>query len=583
MRSSIGFVGLLGAVLCGCGTKPQTESFDKLAEEFVYTSLANSPVAATQVGYHSHHGVALDSLLDDYSERSVEQQRRWYQDFRIRLVSSVDAGKLNAEDRADYDILQDQISLALLEIDTIQGYKHNPTLYVELIGNALYSPFVLQYTDKTTRFRQIIARMQKIPLLVEQAERQLVSAPEIWTTVAQGENEGNIALIDQEMHAAVPAELREKYEAAARGAVKSLHQFNDFLKQGLSRRPYDWQLGTEKYAQKFRFVLATDQTPRQVLAGAESELKRVRDQMYEIALPMYQKLHPDLKEKPELNEVISAVLAQIAEKHATPETYFSDARRDLQEAREFVRSKDLLTLPARDNLQVVETPEFMRGIYSVGGFSAAPALEPKLGAFYWITPIAKDWPKSRVDSKLREYNFYALKLLTIHEAMPGHYVQLEYANDIQPTLRRIFRSVFGNGAYVEGWAVYATETMLDQGYLDNSPEMRLTFLKQQLRMIANTILDIRLQTLGMTDGQAMDLMLKDAFQENEEAIGKLRRAKLSSTQLPTYYVGWRDWRRVRAGYTKAVGGGLKEFHERALKAGAVPLPVLSRLLTGSGL
>ena len=581
MRGLIGFAGVV--MLCGCGTKPPLESFGKLAEEFVYTSLANSPAGATQVGYHSHNGVALDSLLDDYSDRSIEQQRHWYQDFRIRLASSVKEGSLNAEDRADYDIVQDQISLALLEFDSIQSYKHNPALYVELIGNALYTPFILEYADKTTRFRQIIARLLKIPLLVQQAERQLVSAPEIWNTVAQGENEGNIALIDQGMHAAVPSELREEYETAASGAVKSLHQFNDFLKYKLSNRAYDWQLGSDHYAQKFRFVLATDQTPRQVLAGAESELKRVRDQMYELALPMYQKLHPDLQGKPALNEVVSAVLAQIAEKHATPETYFSDARQDLQEAREFVRTKDLLTLPARDNLQVIETPEFLRGIYSVGGFNAAPALEPKLGAFYWLTPIPKDWPQARVNSKLREYNFYALKLLTIHEAMPGHYVQLEYANDIQPPLRRILRSVFGNGPNVEGWAIYATEMMLDQGYLDNNPEMRLTFMKQQLRMIANTILDIRLQTMGMTDREAMDLMLNDTFQENEEASGKLRRAKLSSTQLPTYYVGWRDWRRVRAVYLKASGGGLKEFHERALKAGAVPLPALSRLLTGAGL
>jgi uncharacterized protein (DUF885 family) len=307
--------------------------------------------------------------------------------------------------------------------------------------------------------------------------------------------------------------------------------------------------------------------------------------MYELALPIYRKLHPDEKEKPSLNEVVSQVLANIATKHSTPETYFSDARRDLQEAREFVKSKDLLTLPPRDNLQVIETPAFMRGIYSVGGFNAAPALEPQLGAFYWITPIPKEWPPARVESKLREYNFYALKLLTIHEAMPGHYVQLEYANAIEPPLRRIFRSVFGNGAYVEGWAVYVTEVMLDEGYLDHNPEMRLTFQKQQLRMIANTILDIRLQTRGMTDQEAMDLMLKDTFQENEEASGKLRRAKLSSTQLPTYYVGWRDWKRLRERYKETQGAGwsLKEFHERALKEGAVPLPVLSRLLTGKDL
>ena len=254
----------------------------------------------------------------------------------------------------------------------------------------------------------------------------------------------------------------------------------------------------------------------------------------------------------------------------------ADARRDLDEARRFIHAKNLLKLPARDNLQVIDTPEFMRGIYAVGGFSAAPALEPQLGAFYWLTPIPKDWPKARVESKLREYNFYKLKLLTIHEAMPGHYVQFEYANDVQPKARRVLRSVFGNGPYIEGWGQYATEMMLDGGYLDNSPELRLTFLKEELRVLANAIIDIRLQTMGMTDQQALDLMMQQTFQEREEATAKLRRAKLSSCQLPTYLVGWRDWSRLRREFR----GPLNEFHQRALQEGAVPLPVLKRLLAG---
>jgi uncharacterized protein (DUF885 family) len=278
--------------------------------------------------------------------------------------------------------------------------------------------------------------------------------------------------------------------------------------------------------------------------------------------------------------VVSAVLANIAAKHATPETYFADAKRDLEEARQFVKSANLLALPPRDNLQVIETPEFMRGIYAVGGFNSAPALEPHLGAFYWLTPIPPNWPKDRIESKLREYNYYGLKLLTIHEAIPGHYVQLEYSNDVQPQLRRLIRGIFGSGPYVEGWAVYATEMMLDAGYLNNSPELRLTFLKQQLRVFANAILDVRLHTMGMTDEQAIDLMTKTAFQEREEAEAKLQRAKLSSVQLPTYFVGWRDWHRLRARYGEQHRPfSLKEFNERALRAGAVPLPVLARLLS----
>src|SRR5262249_21829645 len=150
--------------------------------------------------------------------------------------------------------------------------------------------------------------------------------------------------------------------------------------------------------------------------------------------------------------------------------------------------------------------------------------------------------------KLREYNFYNLKLLTIHEAMPGHYVQFEFANDVQPTSRRLLRAVFGNGPYIEGWAQFATQQMLDEGFLDHSPELALTFAKQDLRVLANAIMDVRFHMLNMTDQEAMDLMQKKTFQEKEEATGKLQRAKLSSTQLPTYYVGWRGWRKVRDDY-----------------------------------
>ena len=243
-------------------------------------------------------------------------------------------------------------------------------------------------------------------------------------------------------------------------------------------------------------------------------------------------------------------------------------------------SATLLTLPGRDNLRVIETPVFMRGIYAVGGFSPAPALEPQLGAFYWVTPIPADWPAARVESKLREYNFYKLKLLTIHEAMPGHYVQFEFANGVEPRARRLLRGVFGNGPYIEGWAQYATQAMLEAGFLDHSPELQLTFLKEELRVLGNAILDIRLQMLGMTDDEAMELMQKQTFQEAEEASAKLQRAKLSSCQLPTYYVGWRAWNRVRDEYQRRQGAAfnLTAFHDRALRQGAVPLPVLAGLL-----
>ena len=570
--------------LMGCSTRKTPGDFPALVEEFVYGSLALAPSSATSAGYRRHQGASLDEQLDDWSEAGVERARRFYRDINVRL-DRIDVATLSPEDQADHAVMKDAVSLALLELDTIQEWRHKPTFYVELLGNALFTPFVLEYAPKPQRYRAITARLEKLPALLEQAKKNLADSPEIWITVAQEENDGNIGLIDGALREGAPADMRPRYDQAAASAVAALRAFNEFLKNDLAKRPADWRLGMDSYVRKFHHALGTDTKPAELLAQAEGELKSVRKQMWDLALPLHHKLYPSHKDPVDLNLIVGETLAKIGERHSTPANYFTDARRDLAETREFLKRKTLLALPPRDNLQVIETPEFMRGIYSVGGFNPAPALEPQLGAFYWLTPIPQNWPKERVESKLREYNFYALKLLTIHEAMPGHYVQLEYANQVQPAGRRLLRSVFGNGPYVEGLAVYVTETMLDEGYLDGSVELRLTFLKQQLRMIANTILDIRLQTMNMTDQEALDLMTRQCFQEKEEAEGKLRRAKLSSTQLPTYYAGWRDWRRLRAHYQRQKGAAfsLAEFHERMLKPGSLPVGVLARLTTGSPL
>ncbi|HKN47784.1 MAG TPA: DUF885 family protein, partial [Candidatus Polarisedimenticolia bacterium] len=204
-----------------------------------------------------------------------------------------------------------------------------------------------------------------------------------------------------------------------------------------------------------------------------------------------------------------------------------------------------------------------------------------LPSFYYVTPIPADWTESKAESKLREYNRSKLLLLSIHEALPGHYTQLEYANRVHPEWRRLVRSVYGDGAYVEGWAQYAEEMMLEQGIADpDDPGMALTFKKEELRIAANAIMDIRLHTEGMTEKQAIDLMVRDTFQERAEAEGKLRRARLTSCQLATYFVGWSAWRRLRQEVEAARGASfdLRAFHDEALAQGAIPLDALRMLL-----
>ena len=580
-------VAILPIVLfaAGCSRNPSGQ-LARLSDEFVHTTLAFSPATATSVGLHQYEGQNLDNLLDDTSPENLDRQRRYYEHFRERL-DALKVNRLTGEDQADLNILRDQASLALLDLNELHSHLHNPTLYVETMGNALFSPFVLEYAPQAERMRNIIARLQKASFFFDQASTNLTSSPGIWTKVAMEENEGNIALVDKTIRAAVPPDLRDAYNLAALSALDAMRKFQDYLKNSLSGRDdTGWRMTSDRYMRKFRFTLESGVEADTMLQMAERELVRVRAEMLELALPLHRQLAPAHKDHAELsgaareNQVIGEVLAKIAERHSTRESYMDDARQDLAEARAFVEQKRLLTLPTRGNLQVIPTPEFMRGVYSVGGFSAAPALEPQLGAFYWVTPIPADWPKERVESKLREYNYYKLKLLTIHEAMPGHYVQMEIANNVQPESRRLLRSVFGNGPYIEGWGEYATQAMLDEGFLARSPEMALTFAKEKLRVIANAILDVRLHMLDMTDQEALDLMEKQTFQEAEEATEKLQRAKLSSCQLPMYFVGWSDWLHVRDQYKRRhASSSQSDFNDWALKEGAVPLPALTRLLT----
>jgi uncharacterized protein (DUF885 family) len=549
----------------GCARpKPQlAQNFDQLVDDFVYGSLALSPVGATSTGYHQHNGSSLDEALDDYSPAGIEAIRKFYLGFQDRLAA-LQTAALDKEQRADVDIIRSNLNLAMLDLNDVQSYKHNPTAYVELAGNALYTPYMLNYAPKEQRFAHIIRRMEKLPALFEQAKANLVDAPDVWNRVAREENAGNIDLIDKTLRQEVPDGQKSDYAKAAAPALAALRDFNTYLEKTLSQKKSDWRLGKEKYARKFEYILATNKTPEQMLAAAEADLKSTREEMAKLAAP----------------HTVKEALDEIAKQHATPDTYMAAAKKTLEEATAFVREKRLLTLPPGGSLEVIETPLFMRGIYGVGGFNPAPVLEPQLGAFYWVTPIPKNWTKDRVDSKLREYNNFGLAHLTIHEAMPGHYVQFQYANAVQPKSRRVLRGVFGNGAYVEGWAFYTQQMMTEEGYANNAPGMRLTLYKQTLRALANAILDIRLQTMGMTDQQALDLMINDTFQEKEEAVAKLQRAQLSSVQLPTYYSGWKGWLEVREHEKQRKGSAfsLADFHERALKESAVPLPVLDTLL-----
>lgn len=577
-------------------TAESSGKFAKLSEEFIHETLALSPSAASQAGYHQHvdpktgKTIALDALLDDVSETGMAEQRRVYAQWRQRFHGETPVGSLGVQDAADWRLIDDQIGQTLLELDRIQNYKHNPTVYVELLGGALFQPLSDDYAPKDVRLGHILSRIEAIPHFLEQAHSELVDADPIFIKVAIEENEGNVDLIQNTIAAEIPSDskLKTQFDRVAPPAVATLKEFSRWLGDDLAKRKTDrtWRLGKELYAEKFRLVMETAVTPEQILADAENELKKTRAEMLQLTLPLHKEYFPDhdehgnLSGKERENKVIGEVLGKIAEDHPKRDDLMETVKNDLAGIRQFIIDKKIVSLKGRDNLKVIPTPPFMRGIFSVAGFHSAPPLDPNAEAQYWVTPIDPKMPEERAESKLREYNNWVLKWLTIHEALPGHYVQAEHANEVQPVTRRLTRALFGNGAYVEGWAEYIAQVMMQQGFADNDPRYRISYLKVWLRAVGNTILDIHMQTMGMTDEEAMSFMMNDAFQTRAEAEGKLQRAKLSSTQLPTYYVGTTEWWRLRHAFetAKAKDFSLADFHDRALDVGALPVPWLENIL-----
>ena len=571
-------------------------TFGQLADEFIREGLALSPSNASQAGYHKHTDsktgktIALDGELDDLSPEGVARQRAFYQRWQGRFRRETPLRALNLQDQADWRLVDDQISLNLLEFDRIRNYKYNPTVYVELIGGALFQPLTSEYAPKDVRLRHVIARIGQIPHLLEQAKQNLEDADPIFVKVAVEENTGNLDLIENTVAKEIPADspLKAEFDRVRPPAVTALKDFSRWLEEDLGKRKPSrtWRLGKELYAQKFKLVMQTAVTPEQLLADAERDLKAVRSEMFRIATPMHAEMfaehsdHSDLGGREYQNTIISEVLHRISDDHAKRDELIDAVKRDLDRITQFIRDKKIVSLSQRQNLKVIPTPMFLRGIYSVAGFHSAPPLEPQTEAQYWVTPIDPKMPDDKAESKLREYNNWVLQWLTIHEALPGHYIQFEHANNVQPESRRVLRALLGNGPYIEGWAEYIAQVMIEQGFANSDPRYILMMRKLRLRLLANTILDVRMQTMNMSDQEAMDLMTQDAFQTQAEAEGKLQRAKLSSAQLPTYYVGLRDWLRLREKYQAAKGKdfSLLEFHDKVLDQGPLPIAYLEKLV-----
>ena len=543
--------------------------FEAFAQKYVQELLDRQPETATRLGEHRN-----DARLNDYSAQGVERDLAAAKSGLAELAR-IDLKKLSAEDAVDYRILKNRLESQVYELQTLRDWQWNPLDYN--VGRAIYQLIAREFAPPEQRLRSVIGRLNAVPAVVAAAKANLKAPPRVHTETAIQQNKGTTNLVKEQLEPLVkqaPA-LEKEFRTAQSTALAALGDYQQWLeKELLPRSNGDFRLGNEKFRKKLRFALDSDLSKEEILRRAEADLKSTRSAMYQTAVQIWPRLFPDTPVPMDQPVAIKAVLDEAAKKHPTNESVISQATRTLAETTAFVKEKRFVTVHD-EPLEIVPTPEFQRGV-AVASCSPAGPLEKNKKTFYYISPTPDDWTPERVESFFREYNDSMLQELTIHEAMPGHYLQLAHANRFRaPTL---VRAVVFSGTFVEGWATYAEQLMADAGY--GGPEVRMQQLKMRLRMILNAIIDQKIHTEGMSEQEAIARMKNDAFQEEGEAVGKWKRARLGSTQLSTYYVGNAEMNDIRAAWEKNHGKypDLRSLHDAMLSFGnAAPKYVRERL------
>ena len=507
-----------------------------LDEEF-----RHRPMEATRLGDHR-----FDHRLDDLSPKARAATTARTRTALADLPRQIDVKKLSPSARVDYQILEHHLKRSLWLDEHTNPYATDPTLYFDYISDSIYLPLTQSTLPKEVVVRNCIARMAEIPRVVKAARESLRHPPRVFVERAIRQNRGAIQFYETGLFDVVgKTERLDELKAAARQLVPVLKDYQQFLEDDLLLRAKgDWRLGKEKFAKKLELELDAGLTSEQVLRDAEEEFARVEREMYVIARQLWgqacrgKPLPPD--DNKGRRETIHRVLAHFNRDHGKADDlvrYISDA---VKRIKEFITKNDILRLPEPDRCAVIEMPEFQRG-FSVAYLNQAPPLDPQARSVYAISPPPRDWDDRRRASFLEEYNQHMLLILSVHEAYPGHYVQLEYSNRHPSLIRRVLFS----GVFAEGWAVYTEQMMLDQGLGGGNLPLRLNQLKFYLRAVANALLDYRMHCAGLSDEEALRFLMEEVYQSEGEAVGKIIRAKLSSCQLSTYFVGRMAFYRLR--------------------------------------
>lgn len=552
------------------------KAFSKFSESFIDQLWQLYPGTAVYVGFYEY-----DNLLPIPNTETQQKELAFYKQ-QLALLMAINPDTLSAKNASDFYILKNDLESGIWAMTKLKNAQWDPSTYnvAGVFGIILNTP----YKPLNNRLKTIIERMENIPAYYQAAQKNLTNPTLPHTQLALQQSKGALDLFEksiaQKMASSTLSEqdkqLFSQRLSASSAAINGYIHWLDKKALALekSTTAKDFRIGKDLYEQKFKHDIFSSYTAEELFNKAVSEKKRVHQEMIKIADKLWPKYFKGTEKPANKLVMIKAVIDHISVNHVKRDNFVDSIKAQIPELEAFVLKHDLITMDKDKPLVVRETPLYQRGFAGASINSPGP-YDAAANTYYNVTPL-DNFNDQQAESYLREYNHWLLQILNIHEAVPGHYTQLVHSNKS----KSLVKSIFGNGAMVEGWAVYTERMMLEEGYGDNEPELWLTYYKWNLRTIMNFILDYSIQVNGLTESEALDMMVNQAFQEPAEAQGKWRRATLSQVQLTSYFTGYSEIYQLREELKKATGDkfNLKDFHDHFLSFGSAPVPIIKDLM-----
>ena len=577
---TIAFAAICVAFIASCNHQPhkipavqQPVAFDSFSHHFIEAFWKEFPGYATQNGYH-----AWDTVLKIPGKAQDNQLLAFVQAERDSL-SQFDTASLPDAARIDYKIIANQLEDIKWQIEKQHSDQWNPGTYnvietFALILNEHYAPL-------PDRLRAFYARLQHIPEYYAAARANLKDPVKELTDLTIDQLNGGVSVIEKDFgdslkSSGIPAAEQQLMIARAIQTADTIKAFAAWLKSMDTTHARSFRLGKDLYEAKFRYEQQSAYTAEEIYDSAIRRKQYIHTQMLGRSRQLWPKYFGNKPMPSDSLAVIGMMIDTLSVQHVAPDSFQSAISALIPKLTAFVKEKNLVYIDPSKPLIIRKEPAYMAGV--AGASINAPGPYDKEGNTYYNVGSLAGWPKEKAESYLREYNNYLLQILCIHEAIPGHYTQLVYANQ-SPSL---IKTIFGNNAMIEGWAVYTEQMMLDNGYGNDSPELWLMWYKWHLRSVCNTILDYSVHAGNMTRDEALHMLTKEAFQQQAEAEGKWKRVSVTSVQLTSYYTGYKEITDLREAWKAKMGAQytLRGFNEKFLSYGSAPVKYIRELMLG---